>query len=133
MLQLKLKEPYDQVFIYLGLENPLTGETRTVDAKIDTGAAVTIVPKNFIEDFGLEVLGKRMLSMANGDTLPAYVCLCNVYLSEEDAFEMYIHVVDSSTGIALIGMDILKQCDYAQWHSKEGDNQGLFFKIELVE
>lgn len=129
---MKLKEPYDQVFVRLSLENPLTGARNIADAKIDTGAVVTTVPKEFVESLGLEVFEQHMLRAANGTLMPAYVCLCNVYLSDEDAFEMYIHVVDSSTGIALIGMDILKQCDYAQWHSKENGKQELYFKIELV-
>lgn len=43
MLRLKLKEECDQVFLGLSLENPLTGENTTVDAKIDTGAVVTVI------------------------------------------------------------------------------------------
>ena len=66
MLRLKLKEPYDQVFVGLRLENPSTGESTIVDAKIDTGAVVTTVPKEYVEDFGLEILEQRTLRMANG-------------------------------------------------------------------
>lgn len=42
MLQLKLKDPYEAVFLGLRLKNPSTGESTIVDAKIDTGATVTL-------------------------------------------------------------------------------------------
>ena len=134
MLQLKLNEPYNRVFVRLGLENPSTGVRNIVDAKIDTGAIVTTVPKEFVEALGLEVLGKRNLAMADGSPLQAYVCLCNVTFSDEDTIEVPIHVVDSTTGIALIGMDILQYCNYAQWHEWDDCNKhSINFKIELLD
>lgn len=108
MLQLKLKEPFDQVFVGLRLENPLTGVRNIADAKIDTGAVVTTVPKEYVEALGLEVLEQRMLRVANGAPLPAYVCLCNVSLSDDDSIQLPIHVVESSAGYALVGMDFLQ-------------------------
>ena len=46
MLRLKLSAPYEQVYVFISLENPLTGQVRTIDAKVDTGAAVTVIPKS---------------------------------------------------------------------------------------
>jgi hypothetical protein len=37
------------VYVFISLENPLTGQTRTIDAKVDTGAAVTVIPKNVVK------------------------------------------------------------------------------------
>ena len=33
---LKLTAPYEQVYVYISLENPSTGQVRTIDAKVDT-------------------------------------------------------------------------------------------------
>ena len=38
---------------YISLENPSTGQKRTIDAKVDTGAAVTIIPQTVVEGLGL--------------------------------------------------------------------------------
>ena len=35
MLRLKLSAPYEQVYVFISLENPLTGQMRTIDAKVD--------------------------------------------------------------------------------------------------
>ena len=35
--------------MYISLENPSTGQKRTIDAKVDTGAAVTVIPKSVVE------------------------------------------------------------------------------------
>ena len=43
--------------VYISLENPLTGQVRMIDAKVDTGAAVTIIPKSVVEGLGIPSLG----------------------------------------------------------------------------
>lgn len=134
MLRLKLSEPYAQVFVRLGLENPSTGARNIVDAKIDTGAVVTTVPMEFVTDLGLEVIGERTLAMADGSPLHAYVCLCDVSISDEDVIEVPIHVCKSTTGVALIGMDILHYCNFAQWHEWDDKNShSIRFEIELLD
>ena len=63
MLRLKLSAPYEQVYVYISLENPSTGQMRTIDAKVDTGAAVTVIPKCVVEGLGLPSLGGLMMSI----------------------------------------------------------------------
>ena len=65
MLRLKLSAPYEQVYVYISLENPLTGQKRTIDAKIDTGAAVTVIPKSVIEGLELPSLGNCSFTMVD--------------------------------------------------------------------
>lgn len=133
MLRLKFKEECDQVFLGLSLENPLTGESITVDAKVDTGAAVTLIPMHAVSDMTLEVIGETDLAMANGDMLHAYISVAVVSLSGDDTFELPVYICKSNNDLALIGMDILRQCNYAQWHEwKEGEHS-LYFEIELAE
>lgn len=133
MLRLKLKEECDQVFLGLSLENPSTGENTTVDAKIDTGAAVTLIPMHVVSDMGLEVIGETDLAMANGDMLHAYISVVTVSLSGDDTFEIPVYICKSRNDLALIGMDILRQCNYAQWHEWKEGKHSLLFEIELAE
>jgi len=130
MLRLKLKEPYDQVFLGVNLENPLTGESITVDGKIDTGAIVTVVPMHLIEEMGLEILGERYLATADGSSVRAVVCICNVSISDEDAFEVAVHAIKSQSNNVLIGMDILNQCDLALWHDYSDEKETIFFELQ---
>lgn len=121
------------MFLGLSLENPLTGESITVDAKVDTGAAVTLIPMHAVSDMALEVIGETDLAMANGDMLHAYISVAVVSLSGDDTFELPVYICKSNNDLALIGMDILRQCNYAQWHEwKEGEHS-LYFEIELAE
>lgn len=130
MLRLKLKEPYNQLFLGANLENPLTGENITADAKIDTGAVVTVVPIHLLDGMGLEILGERYLTTANGAQMHAIVCLCNVSLSDEDTFEMAIHAVKTETNNVLIGMDVLSQCDFALWHDYRDGDETIYFELQ---
>lgn len=86
-----------------------------------------------VSDMGLEVIGETDLSMANGDILHAYISVVTASLSGDDVFEIPIYICKSNNDLALIGMDILRQCNYAQWHKwKEGEHS-LHFEIELAE
>ena len=69
MLRLKLSAPYEQVYVYISLENPSTGRKLTIDAKVDTGAAVTVIPKSVVEGLGLPSLGNFGFTMVDGTPL----------------------------------------------------------------
>ena len=69
MLRLELSAPFEQVYVYISLENPSTGQVRTIDAKIDTGAAVTIIPRNVVDGLDLPSLGNWNFSMVDGSPL----------------------------------------------------------------
>lgn len=133
MLRLKLKEECDQVFVRLSLENPSTGVRNILDAKIDTGAVVTLIPMHTVSEMGLEVIGETDLSMANGDKLHAYISLVTVSLSGDDTFELPVYICKSRSDLALIGMDILRQCNFSQWHEWHNHEHYLHFEIELAE
>lgn len=133
MLRLKLREEFDQVLVCLSLENPLTGARNILDAKIDTGAVVTLVPMHLVSEMGLEVIGETDLVMANGSVQHAYVALALVVLSDEDIFEIPVYVCKAKTDVALIGMDILHQCNYSQQHEWSNGEHYINFEIELAE
>lgn len=80
--------------MYISLENPSTGQKHTIDAKVDTGAAVTV--------------------------------------SDEDTIDTPIYVCDSESGVALLGMDVLRLCNYAQWHEWSDDEHSVYFQMELI-
>lgn len=134
MLLLKLKEPFDQVFVGLRLENPLTGESTIVDAKIDTGSIITLIPMSVVSGMGFEVLGEEDYTAANNTLIHTYVIQSIASLSAEDVFDVPVHVCKERSDIALVGMDILKKCNYAQWHEwNDDDEHSLNFKLEIAE
>ena len=132
MLRLKLDAPYEQVYVYISLENPSTGLVRTIDAKIDTGAAVTIIPKDVVEGLDLPSLGNWDFSMVDGTPLSTEAFMCRLSFSEEDSIDTLIYVCDTESGVALLGMDILRLCNFSQWHEWEEKEHSVFFEMELI-
>lgn len=121
------------MYVRLGLENPSTGVKNTIDAKIDTGAAVTLVPMSMVNDLALEVIGEADFAAANGGIIHTYIAYAIASLSEDDTFDVPIYIHKSEREVAFIGMDIIQLCNYAQWHEGEGQEHSIFFKIESVE
>ena len=133
MLRLKLDAPYEQVYVYISLENPLTGQVRTIDAKIDTGAAVTIIPKEVVDGLDLPFLGNWDFSMVDGTPLSTEAFMCRLSFSDEDSIDTPIYVCNTESGVALLGMDILRLCNFSQWHEWEEKEHSVFFEMELIE
>ena len=132
MLRLKLNAPYEQVYVCISLENPSTGQRLTIDAKVDTGAAVTIIPKSFLEGFGLPTLGKCEFTMVDGTPLMTEAKMCRLSFSEEDTIDTPVYVCDSESGVALLGMDVLRLCNFSQWHEWSDEEHSVYFEMELI-
>ena len=132
MLRLKLSAPYEQVYVYISLENPSTGQKLTLDAKVDTGAAVTIIPKSVVEGLGLPSLGNCSFTMVDGTPLMTEALMCRLSFSDEDTIDTPIYVCDSESGVALLGMDVLRLCNFAQWHEWSDDEHSVYFQMELI-
>lgn len=133
MLRLELSAPFEQVYVYISLENPLTGQVRTIDAKIDTGAAVTIIPRNVVEDLDLPSLGNWNFSMVDGSPLQTEALMCRLSFSDEDTVDTPIYVCDTESGVALLGMDVLRLCNFSQRHEWAQDGvHSVFFELELL-
>ena len=132
MLRLKLSAPYEQVYVYISLENPLTGQKLTIDAKVDTGAAATIIPKRLAEGLSLPALGNCSFTMVDGTPLTTEARMCRLSFSDEDTIDTPIYVCDSDAGIALLGMDVLRLCNFAQWHEWSDDEHSVYFQMELI-
>ena len=110
----------------------MTGQVRTIDAKIDTGAAVTIIPKEVVEGLGLPSLGNWDFSMVDGTPLSTEAFMCRLSFSDEDSIDTPMYVCDTESGIALLGMDILRLCNFSQWHEWEEKEHSVFFEMELI-
>jgi predicted aspartyl protease len=132
MLRLKLSAPYEQVYVYISLENPLTGQKLTIDAKVDTGAAVTVIPKPVVEGLELPSLGTCCFTMVDGTPLTTEAQMCRLSFSDEDTIDTPIYVCDSESGVALLGMDVLRLCNFAQWHEWSNEEHSVYFELELV-
>ena len=118
--------------MYISLENPSTGQKRTIDAKIDTGAAVTVIPKTVVEGLGLPSLGNCSFTMVDGTPLTTEAQMCRLSFSDEDTIDTPIYVCDSEAGVALLGMDVLRLCNYAQWHEWSEKEHSVYFEMELI-
>lgn len=132
MLQLKFTAPLDQVHVCLVLTNPSTGKVSTIDAKVDTGSAVTLVPKVEIQDLGLESMGEVEFGMADGTPLRAEAMMCNVSFSDEDTIDLPIYACKSQYGTALLGMDILGLCNYSHIHKWTHSGHEIEVTLELL-
>ena len=132
MLRLKLSAPYEQVYVYISLENPSTGKRLTIDAKVDTGAAVTVIPKSVVESLELPSLGECSFTMVDGTPLRTDAQMCRLSFSDEDTIDTPIYVCDSKAGVALLGMDVLRLCNFAQWHEWTDEEHSVYFQMELI-
>ena len=132
MLRLKLSAPYEQVYVFISLENPLTGQMRTIDAKVDTGAAVTVIPKSVVEGLELPSLGNCSFTMVDGTPLKTEALMCRLSFSDEDTIDTPIYVCDTESGVALLGMDVLRLCNFAQRHEWSDDEHSVYFEMELI-
>ena len=132
MLRLKLSAPYEQVYVCISLENPSTGQKLTIDAKVDTGAAVTVIPKSIVEGLGLPSLGNCGFTMVDGSPLMTEAQMCRLSFSDEDTIDTPIYVCDSDSGVALLGMDVLRLCNFAQWHEWSENEHSVYFQMELI-
>ena len=132
MLRLKLSAPYEQVYVFISLENPLTGQMRTIDAKVDTGAAVTVIPKSVVEGLELPSLCNCSFTMVDGTPLKTEALMCRLSFSDEDTIDTPIYVCDTESGVALLGMDVLRLCNFAQRHEWSDDEHSVYFEMELI-
>lgn len=132
MLRLKLSAPFEQVYVCISLENPSTGQKLTIDAKVDTGAAVTVIPKSVVEVLVLPSLGNCGFTMVDGTPLMTEAQMCRLSFSDEDTIDTPIYVCDSESGVALLGMDVLRLCNFAQWHEWSADEHVVYFQMELL-
>ena len=132
MLRLKLSAPYEQVYVFISLENPLTGQMRTIDAKVDTGAAVTVIPKSVVEGLELPLLGNCSFTMVDGTPLKTEAQMCRLSFSDEDTIDTPIYVCDTKSGVALLGMDVLRLCNFSQRHEWSDDEHSVYFEMELI-
>jgi len=105
---------------------------RTIDAKVDTGAAVTIIPKSVVDGLGLPSLGHWTFSMVDGTLLQTEALMCRLSFSDEDTIDTPIYVCETESGVALWGMDVLRLCNFSQRHEWSETNHSIYFELELL-
>jgi len=84
---------------------------------------------------GLQPFISDWVALANGDPVESKVCMCRVYLSEdEEELDVPVYVMDSDNEVALLGMDILSMGDFSVTHHKdEHDVNWLRFAFQLTD
>ena len=88
---------------------------------------------SMVSNMGLEVIGERDFVVANGSILHAYVVECTISFSDDDAFDIPLHICNSHTDTGIIGMDILSQCNYSQWHEWKNNEHSINFMLETAQ
>jgi len=92
--------------VNVSLENITTGAGVISKGQIDTGAAITTIPKKFAKELGLKIKGQHKTEDFNGNKhiLPKFfICICS------DFFESRRFVYGTNDKVCLIGRDILNQ------------------------
>lgn len=88
---------------------------------------------SFVSNMGFEIMGEGDYTTANGTPLHTFIVQANVALSDEDVFDVPIHICKERTDVALIGMDILQKCNFSHWHEWDQDDvHSLNFKLEIA-
>jgi clan AA aspartic protease len=65
-VQVKLINAGDEVLVRRGLMTPDQVRTYTADALVDTGAVVSVLPVEVVQQLGLATIGKTRAEYANG-------------------------------------------------------------------
>lgn len=127
-----LPAPCVQIHVPLVLENPSTGTKCIVDAKIDTGSFATVIATKTVQKLGLEPFAEDWVELANGEPSLSKVCMCRVYLSEdEEQLDLPVYVMDSDNEQALLGMDVLSLGDFSAVHCRKDNMIGQWLKFEF--
>jgi len=117
------------------LENPLTGTKCIVDTKVDTGSFATVISSATMTKLGLEPFVEDWVELANGEPVLSKVCMCRVYLSEdEEMLDLPVYVMNSDNEQSLLGMDVLSLGDFSVRHfMDENDIPWIRFHFQLIE
>ena len=70
--------------------------------------------------------------MVDGSPLMTEAQMCRLSFSDEDTIDTPIYVCDSDSGVALLGMDVLRFCNFAQWHEWSDEEHSVYFEMELI-
>ena len=134
-MDVRFPAPCALIHVPLVLENPSTGTKCIVDAKVDTGSFATVISSTTLAKLQLKPFIDDWVELANGDAAKSQVCMCRIYLSEdEEKLDLPIYVMDSDNEQALLGMDILSQGDFSAEHEETPDGQQwLRFRFELTD
>ena len=59
--------------------------------------------------------------------------MCRLSFSDEDTIDTPVYVCDTESGVALLGMDILRLCKFSQRHEWDQDgSHNVYFEMELL-
>jgi predicted aspartyl protease len=109
-MRFKYSEQFFPVALILSVKiSPLGGSSnRDVSAKIDTGADITVVPKELVKQLGLPPRG---VIYAKGafDTQAKAQPTFFITLSINDVFSFEVEVLSSERNNLLVGRDVLNQ------------------------
>lgn len=93
---------------------------------------MTVIPMSVVESLELPSLGNCSFTMVDGTPLMTEAQMCRLSFSDEDTIDTPIYVCDTEAGVALLGMDVLRLCNFAQWHEWTDEEHSVYFEMELI-
>lgn len=87
--------------------HPVSGVSRRLPAKVDTGASISIIPENLAVDLGLVPAGERLCFGYDSQSSVRSVYLATVKVADETFEE--IELIAAPRTDLLLGRDILNQ------------------------
>ena len=113
------------------VHNPSTGESVPVNALVDTGAAMTIIPESALDNLGeVTIYSSKKFKFANGEIQRRTTYIVNVTVEGKDENNIEVLALDKEHG--LIGRDILNKhkivlnAPRGQWSMGACDSPCLF-------
>ena len=96
-------------FIAIRTTNPVTRQSEITAAKLDTGAARTVIPERLAERLGLSVAGFQVLRAFDGRRAEVLIYLADVELAGILFESVEVAAIPRSS--ILLGRDLLNQFD----------------------
>ena len=108
-----IKKVYDTIVTSLDIDTTVqnnlnTDNSKSVIAKIDTGATVSFIKQEIAKDLNLQALGLFRIKTANG-YVDGIQYLINLYIDGEKFKDVPIIALPRLTTDMLIGMEFLKE------------------------
>lgn len=86
------------------IDNP--GNSREVEAMVDTGSIYTVMPKSLLESLGVKPMGRRRFRLADNSIIERDIGIVGI---EIKGYRAYTIVVFGDEGVYLIGVTTLEE------------------------
>ncbi len=109
--QVKLEPPAPLLEIVLSNPSGLTVPSTAVEALIDSGADITVIPRRFVEQLQLKLIDQLPVAGYEGSGSERLVDVYSAKVVIQNVGEYVIRVLPSNDNLVLLGRDIINYWD----------------------